>query len=445
MPGEFFPNYHNPISRRAFLGSIAAGGVSIALTRSTLAAASTDSVAAQYPHIAALIADYVSSGKVSGMVAALGWHQDVPQFLSRGATAFAHGRPVGPDTLYRIYSMTKPITGMAAMICVDEGLLKLDQPIAELIPAFAHMQVQKVYDGPITPDNLEPAVRPITLRECLTHTAGLGYSIVQKGPIAQAYRQQGLVPGEVSRILMPGVFGGKPVDSLTEFAQRLATMPLVYQPGTHWSYSVGLDLVGRLIEIASGVPFATFLQQRLFDPLGMASTFFQVPQSDVDRLTANYFVLDGTLLPIDLPHDSVFLEKPPFAFGGSGLVSSARDYDRFLQMIAGYGLFNGKRVMSEAAVRLGTSDLMPATVLPGDGFHFAGRKLGFGAGGMVGMGDAKGLYGWSGMAGTNGYVNLDWGFRYTLMTQYMPPDAYPLTRQLPFAAAADARKLMQQS
>jgi CubicO group peptidase (beta-lactamase class C family) len=381
------------------------------------------------------IRGYVSARKVPNMVAALGWRQDAPAFVAHGTDSFTTTRLSDADSLYRIYSMTKPITGMAAMMLVDEGKIALDQPIAEVLPAFARMQVQKVADGAITPDNLEPAVRPITLRQLLTHTAGLGYGIVQEGPLSDAYRERGLVPGQVSRLEMPGTFRGTPAESLEIFADRLAEMPLVYQPGTRWSYSVGLDLVGRLIEVLSGMPFDRFLKTRIFDPCGMTSTWFQVPESEKHRLTANYFLLDTTLLPIDLGENSIYLDAPAFPYGGAGLVSTARDYDRFLAMLAGYGALDGTRVMSEAAVRLGTSNLFPATLSPDDAYA---KSYDFGAGGRVGRGEEAGIYGWFGAAGTCGLVDMRHGLRHTLMTQYMPATAYPVYGEFPAAVARDA-------
>ena len=149
------------------------------------------------------------------------------------------------DSLYRIYSMTKPITGMAVMMLIDEGKLGLDQPLAEMLPKFAEMKVQKEFDGGIAPDDLEPAQRPITIRHLLTHTAGLGYSIVQKGPIKDAYEAAGLVPGQVTRLpMLKELFDqAEPLGSLEAFADGLAEMPLVAQPGTRWSYSVSIDLL----------------------------------------------------------------------------------------------------------------------------------------------------------------------------------------------------------
>ena len=439
-----FNDWNPRLARRTLLRGSAMLGAGAALGSRPFAASAQVQAepGKSWPSVAALIRDYVDEGRVANMVAGLGWAEQEPVFLAAGTTSFTSGIPAGPDTLYRVYSMTKPVTAMAAMMLVDEGKLGLDQPLAEILPGFARMQVQKRYDGPITPDNLEPAERQITIRHLLTHTAGLGYGIVQQGALAEAYREEGLVPGVVSRLETPGLFRGTSAASLELFADRLAEMPLVHQPGTRWSYSVGLDLLGRVIELASGEAFGAFLQRRIFDPLGMDSTFFRVPESEVERFTANYFVVGGTLLPIDLPQSSIYLDEPPFAFGGAGLVSSARDYDRFLMMLVNLGQVDGTRVMSEAAVRLATSDLLPETLAPDGGFSSGGREFGYGAGGLVGRGDAEGLYGWFGAAGTCGLVNMRHGLRHCLMTQYMPSTEYGVQQQFPLAVATDAAALL---
>jgi CubicO group peptidase (beta-lactamase class C family) len=384
--------------------------------------------AAAWTNVEAMVDKYVGSRKVANMVATLGWGQRDPLTIARGTLALGGPTKVDPDSLYRIYSMTKPVTGMAAMMLVDEGRLGLDQPIAELLPAYANIQVQKTYDGSI--EDVVPAERPITVRHLLTHTAGLGYGIVQKGPITKAYEQRGLVPGQVSRMPIPGIGRAQAVEGLDVFADRLAELPLVLQPGTRWSYSVGLDLMGRVIEVASGMAFDAFLNERIFEPTGMDSTFFTVPESEVDRFTTNYGILNNTPLPIDPARASIYLDKPAFPFGGAGLVSSSRDYDRFLRMLLGYGAIDGKRVMSEAAVKLGTSNLLPETATTENTWV---EGQGFGAGGRV----SDGSYGWGGAAGTVGFVNFAAGLRGTLMTQYMPSEAYPIHAAFPKAVMAD--------
>ncbi len=427
------------ITRRQWLGGMAFAGAGATLAWSRLALAQG---AAAWPHVEQLIESYVGQRKVANMVAPLGWAQRAPTVLAEGTLALGGTLPAGEDSLYRWYSMTKPITGMAAMILIDAGKLGLDQPLYEIIPAFKAMQVQKVYDGAITPDNLEPAERPITIRMLLTHTSGLGYAIIQKGPIAKAFLARGITPGVATRLPIPGLPAGNTAHGLAEFADAIAQMPLVYQPGTHWSYSAGLDVMGRVIEVVSGQQFDAFLQERIFGPTGMDSTWFQVPQSQAARLTTNYFDADGTLLPIDVPKNSVFLDPPAVLLGGAGLVGSPRDYDRFLQMLAGYGRIDGKRVMSEAAVRMGTSNLLPETVEPtpagtGAPITLDIGRYGFGAGGRVGKGAEAGIYGWAGAAGTIGFVDMRRGLRGGLFTQFMPDSAYPLHEAFPAAVTAD--------
>ncbi|WEK47505.1 MAG: serine hydrolase [Candidatus Andeanibacterium colombiense] len=393
----------------------------------------------RWPNLRKLCQDYVGRNKVANMVAFMGLGDRTPAVVAEGRDTMGGARKSDGDSLYRLYSMTKPITGMAAMILVDEGKLSLDQPLAEILPAFAKMQVQKKYDGSIGPENLEPAARPILIRNLLTHTAGLSYGIIQSGPIAKRATEIGVVSGQVSRVPVPGFERGTPVGSLAEFADRLATLPLVYQPGTRWSYSTGLDLMGRVIEVVSGQSFGGFLQDRILGPCGMASTGFQVAPADAARLTTNYGVVDGMLLPIDPAQSSIYLDRPPFPFGGAGLVGSPRDYDRFLTMIGNYGMLDGKRVMSESAVRLGTSNLLP------EGASTKGTAVegyGFGAGGRQG-GPHGNNYGWAGAAGTIGFVSMASGLRSGLYTQYMPSGAYPLNRAFEEAVLADVRQLLR--
>ena len=425
------------LSRREWLGGAALAGAGAALGWPRLALAQDDPA---WPHVSQLIDNYVDKHEVANMVAPLGFGQQAPTVIADGTLALGAAQPAGIHSLYRWYSMTKPVTGMAAMILVDEGKLGLDQPLHEIIPAFKTMQVQKVYDGPITPDNLEPAARPITMRMLLTHTSGLGYAIIQKGPIRQAFLDHGIAPGFASRLPLPDLYVPKSVHSLAEFAEAIAQMPLVYQPGTQWSYSAGLDVMGRVIEVVSGQPFDAFLNERIFGPTGMDSTWFQVPKSQAARLTTNYGVLSGTLLPIDLAANSIFLDPPPVLLGGAGLVGSPNDYDRFLRMLAGYGRIDGNRVMSEAAVRMGTSDLLPDGVQstpPGAVVAFDTRRYGFGAGGRVGKGAEAGIYGWAGAAGTIAFVDMRRGLRGGLYTQFMPDSAYPLHDAFPAAVTAD--------
>lgn len=421
------------VSRRALLGGLALGGSAALLPFPALAWRADG--ATLYPATHAFIKGFVDRGELPGTLAAIGKGQEAAVFLGAGTTAMDTSTPVGPDTLWRLYSMTKPVTGIAAMILIDEGKMRLDQPIADFIPAFANMKVQDVPDGSLTA--VHPAKTPITVRHLLTHTAGLGYTIMQKGPIKHAYDQAGIVGGVASRLPMPGWPQVTPAPSLEVFAERLAALPLVYEPGTKWSYSVALDLMGRVIEVVSGQPFDAFLKARLFDPLGMTSTWFRVPQSEVGRFTTNYAPLGGVLIPIDPATSSVYLDQQPYPFGGGGLVSSARDYDRFLAMLLGEGATGGVRIMRPETARLAMSNLLD------DGIDRKGSFIegaGFGAGGRVSLASSptgEGVFGWAGAAGTIGFVDRRRGYRAGAYAQYMPPNALPFQEKFPAAFYRD--------
>ena len=371
---------------------------------------------------------YVSSKKVAGMMATLGFGADEPTHITAGNLALDIATPVDANSLWRVYSMTKPITGMAAMMLIEQGKLGLDQPIAELIPEFANM---KVLTDPAKSLDAVPARTQITPRHLMTHTAGLGYNIVTKGPLLEEFNRLGISPGAVSKTPLPGFPVSAPTPAIDEFARRVASLPLIAEPGTLWSYSIGLDVLGYVIQVASGMEFGAFLQANMFGPLGMTSSYWTVPQSEVSRLTTNYAPFAGALIPIDPAQDSIFTTPPAFPFGGAGLVSSAHDYDRFLAMLVGKGQLGGTRIMSEATATLGMSNLLPST---------AGTKgtwvedQGFGAGGRVGLGNANGpvgTYGWGGAAGTVAFVDTLRGLRASAYTQYMPADAYPFQREFP--------------
>lgn len=425
----------NLISRRSILrgGALLGAGSTIsALPFGAGSAFAADDIAARWPVVTAMLDKYVGSGKLANMVAALGWGTAEPGYIARGHEALDDSDIAGPDSIYRIYSMTKPVTGMAVMMLIEDGKLGLDQRLADILPGYAKMQVQVTADGSIT--DLKPAKAQITIRQLLTHSAGLGYSIMQKGPIKDAYVAAGVIPGQVSRMSIPGLDRGRPVASLALFADHLASLPLVYEPGSQWSYSVSLDLLGRVVEVISGKPFDVFLQERIFGPVGMSRTYFRVPARYANQLTSNYSPIGGTLFPIDPAKSSIYLDKPAFPFGGAGLVSSPRDYDRFLRMLAGYGKIDGKRVMNELTVRVGTSNLLP------EGVETKGTMIdgaGFGAGGRVGLAGELGTYGWGGAAGTVAFVNFRYGMRGSLFTQYMPSDAYPIHAEFPQAVQAD--------
>jgi CubicO group peptidase (beta-lactamase class C family) len=428
------------LSRRTLLRSAAVLGAGSALGAlplgSSLARAATvAAIEAQWPAVAAMIRKYVDGHKVSGMVAALGWRDAAPDYIAHGREGFDDRDPDSARSLFRAYSMTKPVTGMAAMMLVDEGKLKLDQPLADFAPEFAHMQVA------IDPEKgleAKPTDSLITIRHLLTHTAGLGYPGVAKDKVSKELMRLGVTPGVVTNLPIPGLSGGTPTPGQDEFLRRAAQVPLVAQPGAKWRYSMGLDVLGIVIaRIAGTKSLAEFLNERLFGPLGMDSSFFAVPDAALSRLTTNYALMGASPFPLDRPRSSVY-RKPPFAFGGSGLVTSPQDYDRFLAMVIGGGKTGGKRVMSEAAVRMGTSNLLP----PGaDTKGTWVETYAFGAGGLVGTGKDEGLFGWSGAAGTVGFAQLRLGLRTSLYVQYMPQEKLPILKEFPLAVASDLKAM----
>ena len=418
-----FREFDSPqLSRRTLLrsGGYFAVGSALATMPFADSFARAHDVSAMWPNVAAMTKSYLGSNKVPNLLVAFGRGQDdMPHTVGGGTMSFGSASQVDLDSLYRIYSMSKPITGMATMMLIDEGKLGMDQPVADILPEFAEMRV--LVDPAGSLDNTVPAERPITIRHLLTHTAGLGYIISAKGPLLNAYVRNGLVGGRVSRLPIPGLPEVTPAPDLATWSERLASLPLVAQPGKKWIYSASIDLLGRVIEVASGQDFESFLQQRIFDPCGMESTYFTLPESETGRMTTNYGV--NEMLPVPLPIDpgasSIYLDQPGVPSGGGGLISSPRDYDRFLRMLLGYGKLDGRRVMGELAVRVGSSNLLPKSV-DTSGSWIAGE--GHGAGGR----SVNNSFGWGGAAGTLASVDFGLGMRVGLFTQYMPAEAYSI-------------------
>lgn len=433
-----FREFETPqISRRSLFrtgGYLAAGGALASLPFGNSILRAHD-VSESWPQVAAMVEKFLGGGKVSSLLVTLGsGQQDHAHTVGGGTLAFDNQTPIDSDSLFRIYSMTKPITGMATMMLIDEGKIGLDQPVAEILPEFSNMRV--LVDPAGSLDNTVPAERPITIRHLLTHTAGLGYIINTEGPLGQAFVDNGLVGGRVSRFPIPGLPEVTSAPDLATWSERLASLPLIAQPGTKWVYSASIDLLGRVIEVASGQDFESFLQQRIFEPCGMESTFFTLPQSEIGRTTTNYGISDAfpVPLPIDPGAGSIYLDKPAVPSGGGGLISSARDYDRFQRMLLGYGKLDGRRVMGELAVRVGTSNLLPKTA-DTSGSWVAGE--GHGAGGRS-VGNS---FGWGGAAGTLASVDFGLDMRIGLFTQYMPPETLSIRPEFLAAIEQDLRGL----
>jgi CubicO group peptidase (beta-lactamase class C family) len=298
----------------------------------------------------AWMADMIGAGQVAGVSTLLMRHGQVVDFRTRGRARLADPAPLGRDAIFRIYSMTKPVTGVALMILFEEGRWRLDDPITDFIPEFADL---KVYAGVDADGGLmvEDMTRPPTMRELMSHTAGFGYGLFDIHPVERVYREQG--------VLRAG--------SLDELVERAARIPLMFQPGTEWFYSIATDLQGLIVERLSGQTFGAFLQERIFGPLGMVDTGFQTRPDNVHRLAAIYADdgaggLELATSAFDMPLND-FTAAPKFEGGGGGLVSTATDYARFCQMILNGGRLDGGRILAPDSVGLMGRNVIPDAVL----------------------------------------------------------------------------------
>ena len=304
------------------------------------------------------------------------------------------------DAIFRIYSMSKPITAAALMILYDEGKFKLDDPVAMFIPEFTDTKVW--VDG----EEVEQA-EPFTIRHLLTHTAGFCYGS-GTSHVDSLYRQ----------ISPEGLFG---IASLEEMIGLLAPIPLKNQPGTKYEYSLSIDVAGYLAEVLSGMPFDKFLQTRLFDPLKMVDTGFEVPEEDQDRLAMIYTPDDenGGLKPMEELTNGV-KQKVVLFSGGGGLVSTLSDYSRFGQMLLNGGELDGVRVLEESTVELIMSDQMPKDIIFREGVRY-------GLGGYFNPTTKE--YGWSGMASTDFVADPENNMVILSFTQYVPFMGIPFARE----------------
>ncbi len=287
----------------------------------------------------------VDEGMLSGAVAMIAQDGKIQMHQVFGYQNVEDQVPMSTDTIFRIFSMTKPVTGTALMILHDEGKFQLDDPVEKHLPALAGMTVfvSEDDDGNLV---TEPAQHPMTIRELVSHTGGLLYTPpLSSGPVAAAYAAAGI--------------NDLPNYTLAESIPALGDIPLGYQPGTQWVYSISVDVQGYLVEVLSGQTFDQFLQERIFDPLGMVDTSFFVSADKADRLARQYFPANGSLRRVD---NGSFLKKPKFFSGGGGLTSTAGDYMKFAQMHLNGGELDGVRILSEQAVQIMRSNQLPDAV-----------------------------------------------------------------------------------
>jgi CubicO group peptidase (beta-lactamase class C family) len=375
-------------------------------------------------------AKYVETGKLAGTLTLVARHGEVVHTGLTGLMDRERGKPMREDTIFRIYSMTKPITSVAFMMLVEEGRVALDEPVAHYIPEWRDLGVF-VAGVPGAFQTRRPA-RPMRIVDLLRHTSGLTYGFQTRTNVDAAYRK-----------LSIGTIEKSPV-SLDEMIAALAKIPLEFSPGEAWNYSVSTDVVGYLVEKISGMKFEVFLKKRIFEPLHMTDTDFHVPPEKAERFAACYsFDASGKNVVLqDDPAKSEYLKPPAFVSGGGGLVGTAQDYLQFCKMLANGGALNGHRFLSRKTI-----ELMRMNHLPGGKqlmdmsrslFSEAGNEgLGFGLGFAVVLDRAAtmtagslGEYYWGGAASTAFWIDPVEDMIAIFMTQFIPSSTYPVRRDM---------------
>lgn len=376
--------------------------------------------------------NYIGPGKITGCQVSVARHGHIAYFKSFGEMDRERGKPTGDDTIYRIYSMTKPITSVALMTLYEQGYFQLNDPVHRFVPSWRNHQVWTSGEGDVI--QTEPAHRPISFRDVLSHTAGLTYGGGLPGvgiqhPIDRIYREL-----KIRSFDAP--------DTMQQFMDKLGQVPLRYQPGTAWMYSLATDVCGALVEIISGKPFAQYLQEVIFEPLGMKDTAFQVAPDKLDRFAANYQRgADKKLKLIDDPQTSQFTREPGFKSGGGGLTGTSADYLRFCEMLRRGGELDGQRILGPRTIELmhmnhlpGGKDLTQLAL--GTFSETANEGVGFGLGFASTMGQVEtgtlgaGDYYWGGAASTIFWVDPKEDLSVVFMTQLMPSGTFNFRGQL---------------
>ena len=335
--------------------------------------------------VATAIEGHIESGKLAGAVMMVAQHGKVKKFEAMGYQDLENQVPMETDTIFRIYSMTKPIAGTALMILYDEGRFELSDPVEKYIPEFVGLQVAKG-DGPDGYPITEPAEHKMTIRELMSHSGGLTYGFFSQSQVDSLYAKANVLDRN---------------STLQQMVEKLGKIPLWAQPGTTWHYSISVDVQGYLVELLSGMPFDEYLDEKLFIPLGMADTAFYVPPEKAARLSRYYGNASGQLA--SRPNDE-YLQKPALYSGGGGLVSTAEDYMRFAQMHVNGGALDGVRILSNEAVDLMRSNQLPNNIAGLGGFMDPGNTFGLDFAVVddseKAFGQSEGVHWWFGIAGT---------------------------------------------
>ena len=387
-----------------------------------------------------LLQKYVDDQQLAGMVTVLARHGKIVDFRTYGKRDRASGAPMEKDAIFRIYSMTKPVTGVAMMILYEQGKWSPGDPIARYIPEFAHLKVFKGSDAAGKPILEEPAHAP-TMAELMSHTAGFTYGIFGNTPVDKMYRD--------ARVLES--------PNLHEMVDRLAKIPLAYQPGTKWVYSVSVDIQGYLVEKLSGKSLGEFMRENILQPLGMKDTAFHVAPEKMGRLATLYAAnSDGRLTASDGGNGAMdFTKEPTMPSGGGGLLSTATDYLRFAQMLLNSGQFGGARILAPSSVALMRANRLPPAITNsgefGIGFFHISRGFGFGFDfgiytdpGFISHPVGRGTYTWGGAAGTWFWIDPANDIVFVGMVQRMilagSPDMDTVTHESVYQALVNPEK-----
>ncbi|CAN5722416.1 serine hydrolase domain-containing protein [soil metagenome] len=377
--------------------------------------------ATQLNRIAPHLDRYVDEGKLPGYLVMVARRGKPAYLRTYGLCDVEKHKPVAEDTIFRIYSMTKPITSVAIMQLYERGLFQLDNPVSRFIPAFKDLRV--FISGNAEKYETTAAARQVTFRDLLTHTAGFAYGTSANHVVDTLYRDRNILSG-----------------TLEEMIQKLSELPLIFTPGARWSYSAATDILGYLVELISGQPLDAYFAEHILGPLGMDDTAFYVPEAKAARFAANYSYHEGGMRLIDSPDDSPYRQPPSFRSGGGGLVSTVQDYFRFAQMLLNKGELDGVRILGRKSVELMTINHMPNngdlssmgmpvfSETPYDG-------IGFGLGFSVMLNPAQaqilgspGEYSWGGAASTAFWVDPVEEQIVIFLTQLMPSSTYPIRR-----------------
>ena len=376
-----------------------------------------------------LAACYVDSGKLPHTQVLIGRDEQVVHFASNGPARESSDAPLADDALFRIASMTKPITSLAFMMLVEEGTVALDTPVHHVLPEFKRIGVYNGGGGGV-PFATKPTAEPMRMVDLLRHTAGLTYGFQNRSNVDAAYREKKLESWHGNL-------------SLDEFVAALADIPLEFSPGEAWNYSVATDVLGAVIQRVSGIPLDQFFATRVLTPLGMHDTFFQVPEEKVDRLTDCWTFVPGKgRILYDRGAASAWSRAPRLLSGGGGLVSTARDYHRFCRLCLNGGELDGVRLVGRKTIELMTMNHLPGksdlsamsrslfseTQNAGTGFGLGFAVTDDVARSMIP--GSKGEYYWGGMFSTAFFIDPVERITMVFMTQVSPSSLYPIRREL---------------